>query len=266
MANSGQLWCSIWFSVPYGGIFRYVHYSNTQVHANSIGPGPSDLASQSIFSRPTSSTADLTSQSTIPTQHIQPDVDKTGPTAYHDPQTLNQVLPPKRDLPFSKPAAKKPRKGEPNTPKSVQGPRRSLTALPRSISRAGISPITTPGPSQSVASSITPGPTLIPRLHTQQPIPSPATTSTPGPTLIQPHQEPQPQPQLEPTTTNPTITTTHETLITDLHTYTTSSTPTRTARLETWLCEHIQDDDFLRLCQDVEGVWKRVAFGNSRSG
>lgn len=30
------------------------------------------------------------------------------PTACHDSQTLNQLLPPKRDLPFSKPAAKKP--------------------------------------------------------------------------------------------------------------------------------------------------------------
>ena len=40
------------------------------------------------------------------------------PTACHDAQSLNQLLPPKRDLPFSKPAAKKPRTSRKQTNKS----------------------------------------------------------------------------------------------------------------------------------------------------
>ena len=51
-------------------------------------------------------------------------------------------------------------------------------------------------------------------------------------------------------------------IIPDLTSYISAPTTERIARLENWICEHIQDDDFLRLCQDVESVWKRVAFGS----
>ena len=47
----------------------------------------------------------------------------------------------------------------------------------------------------------------------------------------------------------------------DLSSYTTAPTPERIMRLENWICEHIHDDGFLKLCQDMEGVWKMVAFG-----
>lgn len=203
-------------------VFRFVTYPFSITHANKLG---SNEINQSIASRPVSSTTltDLTTTTHIPAgsqpgiqadQADQP-VPEKSPIAYHDPQTLNQILPPKRDLPFTKPAAKRPRKDttdtDPNTPiPTTQGPRRSLTAFPRGISRPGISPVITPGPSQS-----TPGPGSGPNLAT------------------------------------------------DLHAYAFSPTETRTARLETWLCEHIQDEDFLRLCRDVEGVWQRVAFGGS---
>ena len=40
------------------------------------------------------------------------------PTAFHDAQALDQLLPPKRDLPFSKPAAKKPRTSRKQTNKT----------------------------------------------------------------------------------------------------------------------------------------------------
>ena len=54
----------------------------------------------------------------------------------------------------------------------------------------------------------------------------------------------------------------HSNIIPDFTSYISAPTTERIARLENWICEHIQDDDFLRLCQDIEGVWKRVAFGS----
>ena len=64
-------------------------------------------------------------------------------------------------------------------------------------------------------------------------------------------------------TTNPISNTAspQSNIIPDFTSYISAPTTERIARLENWICEHIQDDDFLRLCQDVEGVWKRVAFG-----
>ena len=67
------------------------------------------------------------------------------------------------------------------------------------------------------------------------------------------HQQQQPQQQQQQQQSN---------IIPDLASYISAPTTERIARLENWICEHIQDDDFLRLCQDVEGVWKRVAFGS----
>lgn len=64
------------------------------------------------------------------------------------------------------------------------------------------------------------------------------------------HQQSHPQPQQQ------------SNIIPDFTSYISAPTTERIARLENWICEHIQDDDFLRLCQDVEGVWKRVAFGS----
>lgn len=43
--------------------------------------------------------------------------------------------------------------------------------------------------------------------------------------------------------------------------YLASPTPERVAFLENWMCELIEDDKFMQLCQDVEGTWRRFAFG-----
>lgn len=43
--------------------------------------------------------------------------------------------------------------------------------------------------------------------------------------------------------------------------YLKSPTPARSAFLSAWMCELIQDDDFVTLCEDVEGTWRRFAFG-----
>lgn len=48
---------------------------------------------------------------------------------------------------------------------------------------------------------------------------------------------------------------------TDLSSYLSTPTPERTALVESWVCQQLEDDGFLKLCEDVEGVWKRIAFG-----
>ncbi|KAJ5776390.1 uncharacterized protein N7511_001401 [Penicillium nucicola] len=43
--------------------------------------------------------------------------------------------------------------------------------------------------------------------------------------------------------------------------YLAAPTPERVAFLENWMCDLIEDDRFMSLCQDVEGTWRRFAFG-----
>lgn len=43
--------------------------------------------------------------------------------------------------------------------------------------------------------------------------------------------------------------------------YLSAPTAERTAMLENWMCELLEDDKFMALCEDVEGVWRRFAFG-----
>lgn len=49
-----------------------------------------------------------------------------------------------------------------------------------------------------------------------------------------------------------------------LEQYIASPSAERIAFLENWMCELIDDDKFLALCQDVEGTWRRFAFGKKR--
>lgn len=40
--------------------------------------------------------------------------------------------------------------------------------------------------------------------------------------------------------------------------------PERVQFLENWMCELIDDDGFMTLCQDVEATWRRFAFGTKK--
>ena len=51
----------------------------------------------------------------------------------------------------------------------------------------------------------------------------------------------------------------------ELSQYVKSPTAERTAFLENWMCELIQDENFVTLCEDVEATWRRFAFGMKRS-
>ncbi|KAJ5717752.1 hypothetical protein N7488_003398 [Penicillium malachiteum] len=46
-----------------------------------------------------------------------------------------------------------------------------------------------------------------------------------------------------------------------LSAYLSAPTAERVALLENWMCELIEDDKFMVLCQDVESTWRRFAFG-----
>ena len=48
---------------------------------------------------------------------------------------------------------------------------------------------------------------------------------------------------------------------TNLRLYQTTPASERSAQLERWICEQLEDDAFVELCRDVEGVWKRMALG-----
>ncbi|KAF7125796.1 hypothetical protein CNMCM5793_002089 [Aspergillus hiratsukae] len=196
--------------------------------------------------------------------------------ACHDIRTLSQLLPPKRELPFSKPPAKRSRttakepsttsqtlsagdqiptntKNDARPPPSSQGPRKPT---PRRKAAGGLNRSTTSIPPLSLIEE--------PPTHTQpiQPISlsslaQPATI--PGSQQRAIEQNPvfessnnivhQREQQQDPTPA-------------DLSSYLSAPTEERTARLENWICQNIENDGFIKLCQDVEGIWRRIAFGS----
>ncbi|OAL69350.1 hypothetical protein A7D00_6469 [Trichophyton violaceum] len=47
----------------------------------------------------------------------------------------------------------------------------------------------------------------------------------------------------------------------DLSSYASRPNAERSDLIELWVCQQLQNDSFITLCQDMEGVWKRLAFG-----
>lgn len=47
----------------------------------------------------------------------------------------------------------------------------------------------------------------------------------------------------------------------DFSAYLANPSADRSALVESWVCQQLESNDFLSLCQDVERVWKRIAFG-----
>jgi hypothetical protein len=59
-------------------------------------------------------------------------------------------------------------------------------------------------------------------------------------------------------TTPPTIATMTSA---DLSAYLTTPESERSQLVNNWICQQLEDDGFRALCQDVERVWQRIAFG-----
>lgn len=88
---------------------------------------------------------------------------------------------------------------------------------------------------------------------------TPAPASTPKPTQTHPiietqHPPSQPLPQLQPQS---------DPLATALAEYVSAPTAERMSILEGSMASAFEDDRFIQLCQDLEGVWGRIAFGRS---
>ncbi|KAJ5595075.1 uncharacterized protein N7459_001283, partial [Penicillium hispanicum] len=194
--------------------------------------------------------------------------------AYHD-QQLNRMLPPKRELPFSRSSSKRPRAESSNeaapaphippapVAEQINGRRSKET------SHAPVEPDLTPYHDSQVSDSQSQS--LVPT----QPLPDAVQISR---ISLEP-QSTQPYPQcstpMEPHSHAPLIPITPadpcvpgrqtwhamESVEDQLSLYLTSPSAERVAFLENWMCELIEDDKFMALCQDVEATWRRFAFG-----
>ncbi|EED23313.1 conserved hypothetical protein [Talaromyces stipitatus ATCC 10500] len=240
----------------------------------------------------------------------------TAPTL--DTQALEQVLPPKRDLPFSKPGPRLSSISSRHAPDPRNHPdglstvsvmtnasSRPATALPRVTVPPTSSPARQlrleledsrrgntnrdhdhPTRGQILSSS--------PLLETSAFGTSSteigntashykATTQSPNPSNLSPvvqnkspislRMQPQEQQQYQQsinnhnnadTTTTTTPVSTHPFVVTsaDLTAYLTTPESERSQLVNNWICQQLEDDGFRTLCQDVERVWQRIAFGN----
>ncbi|KAJ5328044.1 hypothetical protein N7452_008434 [Penicillium brevicompactum] len=212
-------------------------------------------------------------------------------SAIHDMDQLNQMLPPKRDLPFSKPAAKRARTAnaprttqakqkkspfnEPHPPNPSDSPKHKPVDTTKGLYMGpGASETQSQNPSQSDSCHPMSQPQMIndePPMSSQMPpteglvdhmpqvstghqlLPMQRQIGIPN-TPSQPNkQEQEPGPRAVPAV-----------MADQLTEYLAHPTPERIAFLENWMCELIEDDGFMTLCQDVEGTWRRFAFGRNQ--
>lgn len=212
-----------------------------------------------------------------PTTSQGPNARSTRSSAHYDESQLNQMLPPKRQLPFAKPNRKRIRTSS------------SQLDIAPSMSQTTIADQILEPPSSQIRHPLTRGNNLErcesvqsesqsqPLIPTQ-PHPDIADTSpiSPEPPSAQPYplsttadERQVPSSALQAFNgpagssdavvqqTQPTA----GTLEDQLALYLSSPTPERVAFLENWMCDLIEDDNFMQLCQDVEGTWRRFAFG-----
>ncbi|KAJ5346674.1 hypothetical protein N7541_009156 [Penicillium brevicompactum] len=212
-------------------------------------------------------------------------------SAIHDMDQLNQMLPPKRDLPFSKPAAKRARTAnaarttqakkkkspfnEPHPPNPSDSPKhRPVDTTKGLYTGPGASETQSQNPSQSDSCHPMSQPQMIndePPMSSQMPPTEALIDCLPpvstGQQLLPmqrhigisntPSQPNKQEEELGPRAV--------QAMMDDqLTEYLAHPTPERIAFLENWMCELIEDDGFMTLCQDVEGTWRRFAFGRNQ--
>ncbi|PCH04598.1 Hypothetical protein PENO1_022080 [Penicillium occitanis (nom. inval.)] len=226
-----------------------------------------------------------------------------------DSQALEQVLPPKRDLPFSKPGPRLSNiSSRPETLSESANSLDTLNAAVTKSSRPGtaLSRVTVPATSSparqlrleledSRRGSINQEQGQLPR--GQVPVSSPlletsafglsspdvgntisrhnTTTQSPRvPSTLSPVQTKSPlsfrqdQQQYSHNLNNVNATTTSPAPYApvmnsgDLSAYLTTPESERSQLVNNWICQQLEDDGFRALCQDVERVWQRIAFGS----
>ncbi|KAJ5383759.1 hypothetical protein N7517_001670 [Penicillium concentricum] len=208
-------------------------------------------------------------------------------SAIHEVDQLNQMLPPKRDLPFSKPTAKKPRaasvtrttqehhrlapspSSQPTEPIKKSEPRPHHVVLGPNT-HSGV-----PDSDSQILSQTNACPEASQPLLLYEEPPASQNTALIRESAKQTSQVPNFQntsrTENNPTTSNcnhnpasnpnekdPAVTEDH------LARYLSSPTAERIVFLENWMCELIDDDSFMALCEDVNGTWRRFAFGRKQ--
>jgi hypothetical protein len=207
-------------------------------------------------------------------------------TAIHDVDQLNQMLPPKRDLPFSKPTARKPRAASltrttQNHPQSAPPPNSQPTETTKDpephLCRLEVDPnnySALPESDSQPLSQTNPCPEASQPLVLYEEPPAsqntaPICESAEEPSRIHSTQnalhtqnnqtnsnsDHNHNPASKPNDKASALTEDH------LSRYLSSPTAERIAFLENWMCELIDDDKFMTLCEDVDGTWRRFAFG-----
>ncbi|KUM59783.1 hypothetical protein ACN42_g7350 [Penicillium freii] len=205
-------------------------------------------------------------------------------SAIHDVDQLNQMLPPKRDLPFSKPTTRKPQAAsltrtaqkDPHSAPSpisrhtepIKDPQRdaqplvvepnTCSALPdcdsqvlsqtNACAEASQSLLLYEEPTASQQTApvceFTEQTPLVPRVQNTPHSHYNLTNSNPNDNPASKSNNKAPGPAED-----------------QLAQYLSSPTAERIAFLENWMCELIDDDSFMTLCEDVDGTWRRFAFG-----
>ncbi|KAJ5034414.1 hypothetical protein NUH16_005851 [Penicillium rubens] len=204
-------------------------------------------------------------------------------SAIHDVDQLNQMLPPKRDLPFSKPTARKPRAASltrttQNHPRSAppsSQPTETVKDPEPHLCRLEVEPnnySALPESDSQPLSQTNPCPEASQRSVLYEEPPASQNTAPICESAEEPSQIPSIQnasdaqnnqtssnsnhnPASKPNDKAPALTEDH------LSRYLSSPTAERIAFLENWMCELIDDDKFMTLCEDVDGTWRRFAFG-----
>ncbi|CAG8909653.1 unnamed protein product [Penicillium egyptiacum] len=250
--------------------------------------GPPYLPSQSMepvdLSQPLHASA-LTH--TANTEPEPPNSQLSTISAIHDVDQLNQMLPPKRDLPFSKPTARNRRaasstqttrkhswsalspNSQPTEPAKDPEPRPSRLVVEPNIDSD------LPESDSQVLSQMNPCPEASQPLLLYEEAPASQNTAPICESAEQTSQVPSVQntshtqdnqtnsdsnhnPAIKQSDKVPALTEDH------LTRYLTSPTAERIAFLENWMCELIDDDSFMSLCEDVDGTWRRFAFGQRK--
>lgn len=201
--------------------------------------------------------------------------------AYHDEGQLNRMLPPRRELPFSKTGKRKSPADSSNEmaskqvvpqssaeqPANAAGSQRLDSSNENNASSPEDSYIPDSQPQSQPLVSTQQDPTRrSPEFQNIQPYPA-APSEQPRRTMIQIGSPEFPHAGCNGDTTQ--LVQTQEyiparptTSVEDrLEQYIASPSAERIAFLENWMCELIDDNKFVALCQDVEGTWRRFAFG-----
>lgn len=193
--------------------------------------------------------------------------------AYHD-EHLNRMLPPKRELPFLKSSQEKSRVKKPHSEdiasrQSQSQPANQVTghetleyAEPFVPDSQQSQPLTQTQPPPEARQPS-------PMSSQLQPIPHSSLDPKPNQQFIHPTSSQLTTESSQQDTRRNTQNEFAQNVISrpatsveeQLALYVSSPTPERIAFLENWMCELIEDDKFMTLCQDVEATWRRFAFG-----